>query len=140
MAARGFVVDQTFHDQTAANEARFADITADPQAVPARRPPPAVGSVFRNPALADTYDRLGRKGVDWLYDGRLGREIVHTVQAPAEVTRPRPATSGPGLMTAADLRALPRGPTRADRACATAGSGLRHARRPPAAARPSARR
>ena len=113
VARRGFVVDQTFHDQTAANAARFADI------LPTRRlflpggQPPAVGSIFRNPALARTYDRLGRKGVRWLYAGRLGREIVRTVRTPPK----DPASTRnvrPGLLTAADLagyRAVRREPT-----------------------------
>jgi gamma-glutamyltranspeptidase/glutathione hydrolase len=113
VARRGFVVDQTFHDQTASNEARFRDIVPTRELFLPGGQLPAVGSVFRNPALADTYDRLGRRGVAWLYDGQLGREIVQTVQAPPKdpaATR----TVRPGLMTTADLaryRAVPRAPT-----------------------------
>ena len=32
---------------------------------------PAVGSVFTNPALARTYERLGRKGPRYFYRGKL---------------------------------------------------------------------
>jgi gamma-glutamyltranspeptidase/glutathione hydrolase len=102
VARRGFVVDQTFRDQTQMNEARFRDITSTSQLFLPGGQLPVVGSVFRNPQLADTYDRLGRKGVDWLYDGRLGREIVQTVQHPPK----DPASTRnvrPGLMTAQDL-------------------------------------
>ena len=37
LAREGFVVDQTFHQQTADNQERFAAIRPDPAAVPARR-------------------------------------------------------------------------------------------------------
>ena len=90
VARHGFVVDQTFRAPDRGQPGALPRLHVDPQAVPARRQPPAVGSVFRNPQLADTYDALGRKGIDWLYDGALGREIVHTVQAPAGPPRRDP--------------------------------------------------
>ena len=102
VARRGFVVDQTFHDQTAANEARFRDITPTRELFLPGGQLPVVGSVFRNRDLADTYRTLGRKGVDWLYDGALARQIVRTVQHPPK----DPAATRnvrPGLMTRADL-------------------------------------
>ena len=102
VARRGFVVDQTFRDQTASNESRFRDITPTSALFLPGGQLPVVGSVFRNPQLADTYDTLGRKGVDWLYDGKLGREIVRTVQQPPK----DPASTRnvrPGLMTRSDL-------------------------------------
>ena len=102
VAEHGFVVDQTFRDQTASNEARFRDITPTRALFLPGDQLPVVGSVFRNPDLAQTYTRLGRKGVSWLYDGRLARDIVATVQAPpvdpAATRRVRP-----GLMTPDDL-------------------------------------
>ncbi|MFI6536525.1 gamma-glutamyltransferase [Nonomuraea sp. NPDC050547] len=113
VASKGFVVDQTFHDQTAANAARFKDIASTAKLYLPNGAPPPVGSVFRNPELADTYRELGRRGTDWLYDGRLGQEIVATVKKP-------PLTPGttrnvrPGLMEMSDLRdyrALMREPT-----------------------------
>ncbi len=53
VARRGFVVDQTFRDQTAANEARFRDIVPTRELFLPGGELPAVGSVFRNPDLAD---------------------------------------------------------------------------------------
>ncbi|MFD9947773.1 gamma-glutamyltransferase [Nonomuraea sp. NPDC059023] len=104
VASKGFVVDQTFHDQTAANAARFKDIASTAKLYLPNGAPPPVGSVFRNPELADTYRELGRRGTGWLYNGRLGQEIVATVKKP-------PLTPGttrnvrPGLMEMSDLRA-----------------------------------
>ncbi|GII53398.1 gamma-glutamyltranspeptidase [Planotetraspora thailandica] len=113
-AKKGFVVDQTFYDQTVQNAARFADFTPTAALyLPGGQPPP-VGSVFRNPDLARTYTELGKRGPSWLYGGGLGAEIVATVKKP-------PLTSGstrvarPGLMELGDLkayRALERRPTK----------------------------
>ena len=102
VARRGFVVDQTFRDQTAST--RRASATSRR---PARSSCPAgscqpSGRCSATRELADTYDTLGRKGVDWLYDGKLGREIVQTVQQPPK----DPASTRnvrPGLMTTQDL-------------------------------------
>jgi len=102
LAERGFVVDQTFQDQTAANEARFRDIVPTRELFLPGGQLPEVGSVFRNRDLARTYTKIGRKGVDWLYEGRLGRQIVTTVQAPP-VDPAATRTVRPGLMTRADL-------------------------------------
>ncbi|MFA1539159.1 gamma-glutamyltransferase [Actinomadura sp. DLS-62] len=113
IADRGFVVDQEFHDQTAVNEARFRDI------VPTRRlflpggKVPEVGSVFRNPDLADTYRQLAKRGPDWFYAGGLGREIARTVAAPP-VDPAADRDVRPGLMERGDLaayRAVVREPT-----------------------------
>lgn len=114
VADRGFVVDQTFYDQTAANAARFKDFTSTAKLYLPGGSPPAVGSTFRNPELAATYRELARRGPSWLYGGHLGREVVATVKQP-------PLTPGatrnvrPGLMELSDLRdyrALRRDPTR----------------------------
>jgi len=102
VAERGFVVDQTFRDQTASNEARFRDFPATRELFLPGGALPVVGSVFRNPDLADTYTRLGRKGVDWLYEGQLARNVVSTVQAPP-VDPAATRNVRPGLMTANDL-------------------------------------
>jgi gamma-glutamyltranspeptidase/glutathione hydrolase len=114
LAANGFVVDQTFYDQTQQNAARFADFTSTAALFLPGGAPPPVGSVFRNPDLAATYRELGKRGGDWLYGGRLGADLVATVKAPPV----RPGSTRvvrPGLMTAADLRAyraLERTPTK----------------------------
>src|SRR6185295_1282399 len=44
--------------------------------------PPAVGSTLRNPDLARTYRLLARNGMDYFYQGPIGREIARTVQNP----------------------------------------------------------
>ncbi|NUU19738.1 gamma-glutamyltransferase [Cellulomonas humilata] len=104
VARRGFVVDQTFVDQTAANVTRFSAFRSSADLFLRRGALPTVGSVFRNPDLADTYDLLGRKGVGELYTGRLAREIVTTVQRPP-VRRHSPLVVRPGLLERADLAA-----------------------------------
>ncbi|GAA3125132.1 gamma-glutamyltransferase [Planomonospora alba] len=114
VARRGFTVDQTFHDQTAANAARFADFTSTAKLFLPGGAPPKVGSTFRNPELAETYRLLGRYGPRWLYGGRLGEEIVATVKRPP-VAPGSTRTVRPGLMELPDLaayRALERPPTK----------------------------
>jgi gamma-glutamyltranspeptidase/glutathione hydrolase len=102
VARRGFVVDQTFFDQTASNASRFADFTSTAELYLPDGAPPAVGSVFRNRDLAATYDLLARRGVDALYSGSLAQEIVDTVQNPP-VTPGSTRTVRSGLMELGDL-------------------------------------
>lgn len=114
VARRGFVVDQTFADQTASNAGRFADFTSSAELYLPGGAPPAVGSTFRNRDLADTYDLIARRGVDALYTGRLARDIVTTVQQPP-LTPGSTRVARPGLMELSDLasyRAPVRKPTR----------------------------
>jgi gamma-glutamyltranspeptidase/glutathione hydrolase len=82
LARRGFVVDQTFHDQTADNQERFEAYTTTPKLFLPGGKPPKVGSVFKNPDLARTYRKLQRKGVRWLYHGRLAKEIAVATRKP----------------------------------------------------------
>ncbi|MGH8939354.1 MAG: gamma-glutamyltransferase family protein, partial [Actinomycetes bacterium] len=104
VANRGFVVDETFRAQTAANQGRFSNFTSTRDLFLPGGAPPAVGSVFTNPDLGDTYEGLSTMGLDWLYDGPLGAEVVETVQNP-----PVDPASGyharPGLMETSDLAA-----------------------------------
>ncbi|TDC99728.1 gamma-glutamyltransferase [Nonomuraea deserti] len=104
VASRGFVVDQTFHDQTAANAGRFKDFTSTAELYLPNGAPPPVGSIFRNPELAATYRELARRGPRWLYGGQLGKEIVATVKRPP-VTPGSTRNVRPGLMELSDLRA-----------------------------------
>ncbi len=113
IADRGFVVDQEFHDQTAVNEARFRDIVPTRELFLPGGKVPEVGSVFRNPDLADTYRQLARRGIGWFYEGGLGREIARTVAEPP-VDPGAARDVRPGLMERADLaayRAVVRKPT-----------------------------
>lgn len=82
LARDGFTVDATFRAQTAANEARFRDFPASSELFLPGGGLPVVGSVFKNPDLARTYDKLGREGVGALYRGPLARDIVDTVRKP----------------------------------------------------------
>ncbi len=104
VAKHGFVVDSTFAQQTADNQARFADFTSTRKLFLPGGAPPAVGSVFRNPELAATYKKLSTRGIDWLYDGKLGKRIVHTVQEPP-VRDGATRNVRTGLMKRRDLRA-----------------------------------
>jgi gamma-glutamyltranspeptidase/glutathione hydrolase len=102
VAEQGFVVDQLFHDQTVANQARFEAITSTTELFLPGGQAPAVGSVFRNPDLAATYRTLAAGGVDAFYGGALAHEIAGAVQAPPvseDTELPVPA----GSMTAEDL-------------------------------------
>jgi gamma-glutamyltranspeptidase/glutathione hydrolase len=116
LAREGFVVDQTFQQQTTDNSARFADFTSTRELFLPGGAPPAVGSVLRNPDLARTYTLLGALGADYLYEGRLGEDIVATVKQPPVV----PGSTRnvrPGLLEQPDLenyRALLRKPTLID--------------------------
>lgn len=102
VARRGFVVDQTFHDQTAQNAAKFGMFTSSAMWLPGGAPP-AVGSVFRNPDLAATYRQIERQGPAALYRGDIGRDLVRTVQNPPLVAG-TPAVPR-GLMDVSDLAA-----------------------------------
>jgi gamma-glutamyltranspeptidase/glutathione hydrolase len=114
LARDGFTVDGTFRSQTAANETRFRAFPDTAKLFLPGGALPVVGSTFKNPDLARTYEELGRKGVAALYRGALGRDVVAAVNKP-----PVDPASGwnarPGRLTAADLaayRAKLQAPTR----------------------------
>jgi gamma-glutamyltranspeptidase/glutathione hydrolase len=107
VAEQGFVVDQTFFDQTQSNRDRFDDFTTtrDVFLTPGTHQPPPVGSVFRNPDLARTYREIASRpgGVEAFYRGDIGQAIVDTVRNPPVV----PGTTRnvrPGVMGVSDLR------------------------------------
>ncbi|OKK04458.1 gamma-glutamyltransferase [Streptomyces sp. CB03234] len=102
LARDGFVVDATFRSQTAANEARFRDFPDSAELFLPGGHLPVVGSVFKNPDLARTYEKLGRHGVAALYKGELARDIVRTVQDPP-VREGATRTVRPGDLTERDL-------------------------------------
>ncbi|MDU0288038.1 gamma-glutamyltransferase [Saccharothrix longispora] len=103
LARRGFTVDATFNRQVTDNAARFADFTSTRALYLPGGAPPAVGSTFRNPDLADTYRELRRDGVDALYRGAVGRDLVAAVRQPPVVPGATREVR-PGDLTAADLR------------------------------------
>ncbi|MFD1860734.1 gamma-glutamyltransferase [Aeromicrobium camelliae] len=102
LAARGFVVDETFRQQTLDNAERFAAFPDTAELFLPRGDAPKVGTRFRNPDLARTYTLLAARGPEAFYSGRLAQEIAQTVQAPPK----DPASQLPapaGSMTAEDI-------------------------------------
>jgi gamma-glutamyltranspeptidase/glutathione hydrolase len=105
VARTGFAVTSNFVQQEQASlpdlqaftSSRKLFLTADGQPLP-------VGSTFRNPDLARTYQQLAAKGPRYLYGGPLGTDIANTVQHPP-VWSGTPLTVRPGVMTAADVAA-----------------------------------
>ncbi|MGS0685130.1 gamma-glutamyltransferase [Nakamurella sp. GG22] len=112
LAQRGFIVDETFAQQTRDNETRFRRFPETVRTYLPGNAVPVVGSTFRNPDLARAYRTLRLNGVDSLYEGRLGRAVVDAAR------RPRTAEGVDvfqGQITRRDLsryRALLREPTR----------------------------
>ncbi|MEU6145006.1 gamma-glutamyltransferase [Streptomyces sp. NPDC047081] len=104
IARDGFTVDDTFRTQTASNETRFRYFPDTAKLFLPGGQLPVVGSTFKNPDLARTYEELGKKGVGAIYHGDLGDDIVNTVNNP-----PVDASSGwnarPGKLSDADLAA-----------------------------------
>jgi gamma-glutamyltranspeptidase / glutathione hydrolase len=103
VARDGFVVDQTFFDQTQQAVDFFNDIPTttalylDPDGTPHD-----VGTVFRNPDLAHAYEEIAKHGPKVLYRGAIAKAIVDTVQHP----NPAPTANHvwrAGVMTAHDL-------------------------------------
>ncbi|MFE7029054.1 gamma-glutamyltransferase [Streptomyces sp. NPDC057621] len=114
LARDGFTVDATFRSQTESNEARFRNFPDTADLFLPGGALPVVGSTFKNPDLARTYQELGRKGVGALYRGELAEDIVDTVNEP-----PVDPASGynarPGDLTLKDLakyRAKRQAPTK----------------------------
>jgi gamma-glutamyltranspeptidase/glutathione hydrolase len=101
LAAGGFVVDQTFHDQTVQNQARFSRYPSTRALFLPGGSPTPVGGRLTNPDLAASYRALARDGTRSLYGGAIGADIVAAVQHP-------PTDQGEvlaGGMTADDLKA-----------------------------------
>lgn len=114
LARDGFVVDSTFRSQTEGNQARFADFPATRKLFLPGGRLPVVGSVFKNPDLARTYDEVGRKGLDEIYRGKLAEDVVRTVRNPP-VDPSSSRVVRPGDLTTKDLRsyrALRQAPTK----------------------------
>lgn len=114
IARDGFTVDDTFRSQTASNETRFRYFPDTARLFLPNGRLPEVGSTLKNPELARTYEQLGREGVDAIYRGDIGDDIVKTVEHP-----PVDPASGwnarPGKLAEKDLavyRAKLQAPTR----------------------------
>ncbi|MBB3083888.1 gamma-glutamyltransferase [Geodermatophilus sabuli] len=115
LAEDGFVVDETFRQQTAENEEKFRRFDASAQLWLPGGALPEVGSVFRNPDLVRTYEVLAAEGAGAFATGQLADDVVRTAQDPPEA--PGAAAVRGGLLAAADLAAYDaplREPTRID--------------------------
>ncbi len=104
LARNGFRVDKTFNLQTDDNAERFNTFTSSRKLFLRHGKAPKVGSTFRNPQLADTYDLLAERGIRAFYTGPLARELAKTTRKPPLSGRtdlPVPT----GKMKVSDLRA-----------------------------------
>ncbi|GAA1978494.1 gamma-glutamyltransferase [Catenulispora subtropica] len=104
VAQNGFIVDPTFNGFTALNQTRFSQIAPTAQLFLPHGAPPAVGSVFKNPDLANTYKLIAKDGPDVFYKGVLGQEVANTAQHPPTIANPT-MNFRPGVLTAADIAA-----------------------------------
>ncbi|NEQ51167.1 MAG: gamma-glutamyltransferase [Leptolyngbya sp. SIO3F4] len=102
LAETGFTVDETFAQQVARNQARFAAFTSTSELYLPNGEPPVVGSTFKNPDVAKTYRLLANQGVNSFYRGEIAEAIAETVQSPPVVANPA-FTVQPGSMTLGDL-------------------------------------
>jgi gamma-glutamyltranspeptidase/glutathione hydrolase len=115
VARDGFVVDQTFAEQTQQNLDYFDDVPST-QALylDSDGTPRDVGTVLRNPDLARTYERIAHLGAKGFYSGAVADAMVEAVQHPP-VAADANHTWRPGLMTIRDVKAYvapERAPTR----------------------------
>ena len=102
IADQGFVVNPIFNLQINQNLSRFQDFSSTRALYLPSGAAPAVGSLFRNPDLANTYRLIARQGTDVFYEGPIAQNIVDTVQHPPTmpgITR----NVRPGLMNRDDL-------------------------------------
>ncbi|HEX3811304.1 MAG TPA: gamma-glutamyltransferase [Mycobacteriales bacterium] len=111
VAQQGFPVDATFRELTRENAARFGQFSSTSKLFLPGGNLPVVGSTFRNPDLAHTYQEIGRKGVGDFYGGGIGRDVVDTVHH-LPLTKDATLTPRPGSMQLYDL-ALYRAPIQA---------------------------
>ncbi len=105
VARDGFVVDQTFFDQTQQNLDYFDDVPStqalylDPDGTPRD-----VGTEVRNPDLARTYERIAHLGAKGFYSGAVADAMVEAVQHPPTAADAN-HTWRPGLLAMRDVKA-----------------------------------
>ena len=105
VARHGYIIDQVWFDQVNANRDWFDDIPASAALfLDADGTPRDVGTVFTNPALAATYERIAHLGAKGFYRGAVADALVETVQHPV-VSATANHVWRPGVMTMRDLRA-----------------------------------
>jgi len=103
VARDGYVIDQTWFDQASSVLDWFDDVPAtaalflDPDGTPRD-----VGSVFTNPELAATYERIAHLGAKGFYRGAVADALVDTADHPP-VSPTANHVFRPGVMTMRDL-------------------------------------
>jgi gamma-glutamyltranspeptidase / glutathione hydrolase len=103
VARDGYVIDQTWFDQANSVRDWFDDVPAsaklflDPDGTVKD-----VGTVFTNPELAATYERIAHLGPKGFYRGAVADAMVNTVQQPV-IAPTANHVWRPGLMTMQDL-------------------------------------
>ncbi|MBS2936549.1 gamma-glutamyltransferase [Nocardioides sp. J2M5] len=103
VARRGFRVDETFRQQTLDNEVRFRAFKDTKKLFLPNGDAPRVGSIFRNPDLADTYDLIAERGTAAFYRGPLARLMSDVVRKP-RTTRNTTLPTPKGYLRPRDLR------------------------------------
>ncbi len=103
VATRGFVVDDTFRQQTLDNATRFRAYRASKRLFLPKGDAPKVGSIFRNPELATTYTDLGQRGIKTFYRGPLAKLMVDIVRKP-RTTKGTDLPVPRGYLSRSDLR------------------------------------
>ena len=105
VARHGYVIDQVWFDQATANRDWFDDIPASAALfLDADGTPRDVGTVFMNPALAETYERIAHLGAKGFYRGAVADALVEAVQHPS-VSPMANHVWRPGVMTMRDMHA-----------------------------------
>jgi gamma-glutamyltranspeptidase/glutathione hydrolase len=113
VARNGFIVDQTFFNQTDAAKDWFDDVPSTAAIyLDADGSPRDVGTTLRNPDMARAYRYIGRNGARGFYRGAIADAMAEAAQDPPIANANH--VWRPGLMTARDIaryEALWRKPT-----------------------------
>lgn len=100
VAEKGFIINENFHRLAKVNEQKFALFSSSSTLFLKNNHVLPIGTLFKNPDLARTYQEIAKHGVRYFYEDKPARAIV------ASITHP-PVTKGvkvnPGTMTLADL-------------------------------------
>jgi len=104
VAREGFVVDQTFFDQTQQNVDYFDDVPSTRALyLDTDGTPRDVGTLLRNPDLARAYMRIAHLGAKGFYRGAIAAAMVEAVQDPP-VAPDANHVWRPGVMTMRDVK------------------------------------
>jgi gamma-glutamyltranspeptidase/glutathione hydrolase len=103
VARHGYVIDQTWFDQVNSVRDWFDDVPASAALfLDADGTPHDVGSVFTNPELAATYERIAHLGAKGFYRGAVADALVETADHPP-VSPTANHLFRPGVMKMRDL-------------------------------------